>query len=137
MGEECEEMADSGSRSVTMSGERTRGKSTTIDSMKSGPSVLAISSCQSANGSFPSSTSLASYLGMDPTLLKGKAEGWSTALAIAMLEARCAGQREEWELVVEKARRWLGARGELALVDMANMLLKGRVCDKGHKLQVR
>ena len=128
MGEElCEIMADSadsGSRSVTMSGERTRGRSTTMDSVRSGPSVLAISSCQSANGSFSSSTSLATALGLDPTLLEGKGEGWATALAIAVLEVRCAGQREEWELVVEKARRWLGARGELALVLSAVIALE-------------
>ena len=104
---------------------------------RAGPSVLAISSCQAASGAFPASPALALALGLGPGLLEGRGEGWATALALATLETRCAEGREEWELVVGKGRRWLVARGEEGLVEVARGILQGMACDQGHGLQVR
>lgn len=66
--------------------------------------VVILSSCQSANGSFPPSPALAAILGMSESELHPLA--WATALAIAWLEVKAGERKDEWELVVEKARYW-------------------------------
>jgi hypothetical protein len=48
--------------------------------------------------------------------LKMKNEGWdanvlATALAVQFLTTQLADQEESWELVVEKAKGWLEAKG--------------------------
>ena len=79
--------------------------------------VLALSSCQAANGSFPRSPTLTSLFGA--ALDTNPSVEWSTALAVAWFEERCQGQRDEWELVVDKARRWLVGLGQGGMVDQA------------------
>ena len=81
--------------------------------------VLALSSCQAANGSFPRSPTLTSLFGA--ALETNPSVEWSTALAVAWFEERCQGQRDEWELVVDKARRWLVAQGMGGMVDQARL----------------
>ena len=79
--------------------------------------VVALRSCQAANGSFPRSPTLTSLFGaaLDTNL----SVELSTALSIAWFEERCQGQRDEWELVVDKARRWLVGLGQGGMVDQA------------------
>ena len=94
---------------------------TTNDSFRRGGSpsitVVALSSCQAANGSFPRSPTLTSLFGA--ALETNPSVEWSTALAVAWFEERCQGQRDEWELVVDKARRWLVGQGMGGMLDQA------------------
>jgi hypothetical protein len=68
---------------------------------------------QKANGSWLLDENLAQAVGKSlDELTSGMAAGvpaeaWATALALAALEAKFANQREEWDLLAGKARRWL------------------------------
>jgi hypothetical protein len=49
----------------------------------------------------------------------------ATAAVVAFLEGRLRAKREVWELVVEKARRWLGDAGDKA-VELAGFFVEGK-----------
>ena len=83
---------------------------------------MQLTLCQAANGSFPSSAAVAAVLGVEARQLAEGGPRWATALALAFLELRCAGERELWGLVAEKARAWLGAGAEAELQRARNFL---------------
>ena len=73
---------------------------------------------QRADGSWDLTVELASLLGRDlqdlraavPPVTGPAAQGtraWATALAIAWLDRHAADRKDEWHLVVEKARNWI------------------------------
>ena len=74
--------------------------------------LLRLTLCQAANGSFPADKAVAAALGVDAVQLAEGGSRWATALALAFLELNCAGERELWSLVAEKAVVWLQAGGE-------------------------
>lgn len=133
----CDMMAEESAPARTRGGSQAMGR-TTNDSFRRGGSpsitVVALSSCQAANGSFPRSSTLTSLFGA--ALETNPSVEWSTALAVAWFEERCQGQRDEWELVVDKARRWLVAQGMGGMVDQARSVLQGKVCALGHAMQM-
>ena len=116
----CDMMAEESAPARTRGGSQPMGR-TTNDSFRRGGSpsitVVALSSCQAANGSFPRSPTLTSLFGA--ALETNPSMEWSTALAVAWFEERCQGQRDEWELVVDKARRWLVGQGMGGMLDQA------------------
>ena len=95
-----------------------RGSSTEQDSVPFAfsSSSLRLTLCQNADGSFPADSSTATILGMDLHKLieTGKPEDpqvWATILCLVYLEENCQAARESWELVAEKAIKWLDCRG--------------------------
>lgn len=107
---------DSGRPAQTASCRRSKADSCSPPS-RLPSSVLAMSSCQAANGSFPPTASLASLLGVSEKEIGSTT--WSTALSVAWLVERSPEHEEEWRLVVDKARRWLEDQGEAAMEDRA------------------
>ena len=89
-----------------------------------------VTSCQSANGSFPPSPTLTALLHLAHNTVE-----WNTCLVVAWLEERRATHAEGWGLVTEKALKWLNAGGHLpALLDAARMVVRGERCTQGHPL---
>lgn len=89
-----------------------------------------VTSCQSADGSFPPSPTLTALLHLATNTVE-----WNTCLVVAWLEERRPTHIEEWGLVTEKALRWLNAGGHLpALLDAARMVVRGERCSQGHHL---
>eukprot|EP00092_Neocalanus_flemingeri_P042314 GFUD01046186.1.p1 GENE.GFUD01046186.1~~GFUD01046186.1.p1 ORF type:complete len:828 (+),score=250.72 GFUD01046186.1:263-2746(+) len=94
-------------------------------STKSGHSsssdVLRLTLCQAANGSFPAQADIANILGVQLEKVKdaGKAINsdecfsttWMTVVVVAFLTEKCKEEKDVWELVVEKAERWLQNSG--------------------------
>jgi len=82
---------------------------------------------QTFEGSFPLTSALAAILGVrlrdleaklaqfipitSSALQVEKRRLWATVLAVRMFEGRLKGEKEMWELVVEKAREWMAALG--------------------------
>eukprot|EP01102_Stenamoeba_stenopodia_P016365 TRINITY_DN5718_c0_g4_i1.p1 TRINITY_DN5718_c0_g4~~TRINITY_DN5718_c0_g4_i1.p1 ORF type:complete len:736 (+),score=184.91 TRINITY_DN5718_c0_g4_i1:1050-3257(+) len=87
-------------------------KTTTSDDRSK---MSAFLSSQSSLGSFALSPALKCLLGLDnnrneqmEALLKGDfASLWSTAIVVAYFELHLLSLKEEWELVIKKARKWL------------------------------
>jgi hypothetical protein len=76
---------------------------------------------QSADGSWDLTPEFAAVIGRDLDELERDASGLArtravarrvlaTGLALEWLEANAAVERAEWEMLAEKARRWLSAR---------------------------
>ncbi|KAH8600976.1 von Willebrand factor type A domain-containing protein [Bisporella sp. PMI_857] len=68
--------------------------------------VLALIDLQRFDGSWVASSALPSILGI--TIPGGKGAEWITALVVRWLEIKCPGEEGTWNMVVEKARGWLG-----------------------------
>jgi len=91
-----------------------------------------VTSCQSADGSFPPSPTLTALLHLATNTIE-----WNTCLVVAWLEERRPNHKEEWGLVTEKALRWLKTGGHLpALLDAARMVVRGERCTQGHHLSL-
>ena len=89
-----------------------------------------VTSCQSADGSFPPSPTLTALLHLANNTVE-----WNTCLVVAWLEERRSTYKEGWGLVTEKALKWLNAGGHLpALLDAAKMVVRGERCSQGHPL---
>ena len=81
--------------------------------------LSSLISAQQADGSWQLSSNLSQILGMSsqelekacPVDLKGSPTlvgvVWATVLVLAILEKKCKGQRDEWELIAMKANKWL------------------------------
>ena len=77
--------------------------------------LLALTSLQTAAGAFRYEKSVVDLvLGADVEKFRELCEGrnigqdrWLTAFIIAFIEQRFAGEKETWELIVEKSRDWL------------------------------
>ena len=93
-----------------------------IKSQSSSSDVLRLTMCQAANGSFPPQADIASILGVEhaKVLEAGKAISsgatftttWMTVVVVAFLTEKCKEEKDVWELVVEKAKRWLQNNGD-------------------------
>jgi len=65
--------------------------------------------------------------------LEDRKKVWATVLAIKLFETQLAGERSVWQLVVDKARAWMGGLARVGVEDitqlekMAGELLKGVV----------
>ena len=89
-----------------------------------------VTSCQSADGSFPPSPTLTALLHLANNTVE-----WNTCLVVAWLEERRSTYKEGWGLVTEKALKWLNAGGHLpALLDAAKMVVRAERCSQGHPL---
>ena len=93
-----------------------RDSFTKQESVPSTSNSLRLTLCQNADGSFPADTTTATILGLDLHKLMetGKPEDplvWATILCLLYLEENCRAERESWELVAEKAIKWLDCRG--------------------------
>jgi len=71
---------------------------------------------QQANESFELTIQLAKYAGMTlkqitdnipPSLVIGREVNWATAVGIVLMERKFGSPEEEWELLSQKARKWL------------------------------
>merc|ERR1711892_1261328 len=79
--------------------------------------VLRLTMCQAANGSFPPQDSVTNILGVKlekvldaEKIIRSEpsfATAWMTMVVIAFLTEKCGGEKDVWELVVEKAQKWL------------------------------
>ena len=81
--------------------------------------LSSLISAQQADGSWQLSSNLSQILGKSsqelekacPVDLKGSPTlvgvVWATVLVLAILEKKCKGQRDEWELIAMKANKWL------------------------------
>ena len=69
---------------------------------------------------------------------------WMTLVVVAFLTEKCKGERDIWELVVEKAQKWLqshgqvkqGDHGEKAKEFITEAVPIRRLCPSGHKLSM-
>ena len=79
--------------------------------------VVRLTMSQAANGSFPPKEAVTSVLGikLQNILDAGAALSshasfptiWLTMVVVAFLTERCQEEKDVWELVVEKAQKWL------------------------------
>jgi hypothetical protein len=84
---------------------------------------------QAANGSFPPQEAVTSIIGVEHKLVldAGKALGsdtisanvWMTTVVVAFLTEKCKDEKDVWELVVEKAMKWLQNSGVELVSDHA------------------
>ena len=110
---------------------RARG-STEQDSVPFSSCSLRLTLCQNADGSFPADNTTATILGLDLHNLieSGRPEEplvWATILCLLYLEEKCQAERDSWELVAEKASKWLVCRGVVMsgpLEQRANQLIR-------------
>eukprot|EP00092_Neocalanus_flemingeri_P018239 GFUD01019739.1.p1 GENE.GFUD01019739.1~~GFUD01019739.1.p1 ORF type:complete len:927 (-),score=280.27 GFUD01019739.1:214-2994(-) len=120
--------------------------------------VLRLTMCQAANGSFPAHADIANILGVKLEKVKdaGKAINsdenftttWMTVVVVAFLTEKCKEEKDVWELVVEKAERWLNSSsgGSVAgHVEKAKEFISqslpirkvtSKTCPQGHKLSL-
>eukprot|EP00092_Neocalanus_flemingeri_P058043 GFUD01069103.1.p1 GENE.GFUD01069103.1~~GFUD01069103.1.p1 ORF type:complete len:411 (-),score=98.02 GFUD01069103.1:90-1232(-) len=127
------------------------------DSFKTGQSsssdVLKLTMCQAANGSFPPQPDIASILGveLEKVFEAGKAVSsdatWMTVVVVAFLTENCKEEKDVWELVVEKAQRWLQNNAgfvsfhlekakEFLLQTIPVRKASGKTCPQGHVLSL-
>ena len=69
---------------------------------------------QSAKGAWVPSAGLSSVLGVDVAAgapADTAADAWATAIVVAYLRARMADDADEWQLLADKALRWLRSTG--------------------------
>eukprot|EP00092_Neocalanus_flemingeri_P060081 GFUD01071967.1.p1 GENE.GFUD01071967.1~~GFUD01071967.1.p1 ORF type:complete len:834 (+),score=254.30 GFUD01071967.1:112-2613(+) len=107
--------------SFELSNTRGRSNISSIKGHSSSSSVLRLTMCQAANGSFPAQADIANILGVQLEKVKdaGKAINsdenfsttWMTLVVVAFLTEKCKEEKDVWELVVEKAERWLQNSG--------------------------
>ena len=84
--------------------------------------------CQAANGSFPPYSDIGGIMGLtiEKVLDAGKdistddtfSTIWMTLVVTMFLTEKCAEQKDIWELVVEKAKRWLQMSVDSFRLDM-------------------
>ena len=79
-------------------------------------SSFKLTLCQNASGSFPADASTAFILGCDLQQLIDSAqleepEVWTTMVCLVYLQVKCRAERDSWELVADKATKWLFSRG--------------------------
>ena len=80
---------------------------------------LRLTLCQKADGSFPADQDTVALLGwpdLEELLDQGRAvsvepEVWVTLCCVLHLREKCQSERESWQLVAEKAIKWLQSRG--------------------------
>ncbi|XP_052099163.1 von Willebrand factor A domain-containing protein 5A-like isoform X2 [Mytilus californianus] len=85
-------------------------KSTKSEKTKSsGDKMMIIVSLQNFDGSWSQSSELQSVLNVSQTELKAKYQGniWCTALVVAFLEKNFSKRKSEWEMIYNKAIKWL------------------------------
>eukprot|EP00092_Neocalanus_flemingeri_P024207 GFUD01026255.1.p1 GENE.GFUD01026255.1~~GFUD01026255.1.p1 ORF type:complete len:656 (+),score=188.33 GFUD01026255.1:171-1970(+) len=107
--------------SLELSNTRGRSNISSIKGQSSSSDVLRLTMCQAANGSFPAQADIANILGVKLEKVKdaGKAINsdenfsttWMTLVVVAFLTEKCKEEKDVWELVVEKAERWLQNSG--------------------------
>ena len=113
--------------------------------------------CQAANGSFPPSSGIGSIMGLtsEKVLEAGKeishdatlATIWMTLVVAMLLREKYAEQKDIWELVVEKAEKWLKTSVDAASLGVLEEKAKEfisqtipakedvrRICPQGHQL---
>jgi len=92
---------------------------------------------QTFEGSFVLDSALAALLGVSITILDGRLtwlpanvvglsaerrkKVWATVLAIKLFEKQLAGERSVWQLVVDKAKAWLGVVDGVSVEDISQM----------------
>ena len=87
-----------------------------MKSLKSDSSSLRLTLSQNADGSFPADASTAAILGCDFHQMINAGQSmdplvWVTVVCLVYLEEKCEADRESWQLVAEKAAKWLLTRG--------------------------
>ena len=105
-----------------------------VKSLKSDSSSLRLTLSQNADGSFPADASTAAILGCDFHQMINAGQSmdplvWVTVVCLVYLEEKCEADRESWELVAEKAAKWLLTRGVVmagSLEQRARLLVTGR-----------
>jgi len=90
--------------------------------------VHSLTLSQAANGSFPAAQSVANILGVDVEEMMEAGGGskedkvfmtvWVTMVVMVFLKENCQEEREVWDLVVEKARKWLQDNEAASLSDL-------------------
>jgi len=90
--------------------------------------VHSLTLSQAANGSFPEAQSVANILGVDvqEMMEAGGASKedkvfmtvWVTMVVMVFLKENCQEEREVWDLVFEKAKKWLENNGAASLPEL-------------------
>ena len=103
--------------------------------------VKALIDCQSFEGSFPFTATLASTLQVPLTDLEAKLNAftptgklgekdktrlWGTLLAVCMFESKLGSERDMWELVVEKANDWISELSSVQSSDVDKLRVMAR-----------
>ena len=115
---------------------RTSSSSSSSSSNSPPVNLTELVCLQSTSGEFRWGAAIEALLGMrraetEAKRPRGATEGaWLTALALAALAARMAGERELWELVAEKAERFVekeagGAKEAAELREAAEKAIQG------------
>ena len=126
----------------------SRGSSSTFT--RSGSISVRLTLCQAADGSFPAEPRTATLLGwenlqdlLDHGLgLAVEPEVWITTCCLVFLQENCRADKQSWDLVAQKATKWLQSRGvdQKTIREKAEELMRpeGRrrdvVCPAGHRL---
>ena len=92
---------------------------------------------QTFEGSFVLDSALATLLGVSITVLEAKLTGlsgnlaglnaerrkklWATVLAIKLFETQLGGEKSVWQLVVDKAKAWMGAMDGVGVDDITQL----------------
>ena len=115
----------------------------------SGSKSLSLTLCQKADGSFPADQDTAAVLGwtdLQELLDHGLAVSvepvvWVTLCCLLHLRENCQADKLSWELVAEKATKWLQSRGVSGAVEEKARQLMRKVagsrpvvCPEGHRL---
>ena len=116
--------------------------------------VVRLTMDQAANGSFLPKESIASIVGVElkTVLDAGTAISsnamfstiWMTLVVVTFLTEKCQGEKDVWELVVEKAQKWLQKQDtvlvkghhEKAKEFITKAVSMRRTCPSGHKLSI-
>jgi len=90
--------------------------------------VHSLTLSQAANGSFPEAQSVANILGVDIEEMieaggrrkedKVFMTVWVTMVVMVFLKENCQEEREVWDLVFEKAKKWLENNGAASLPEL-------------------
>ncbi|KAI4205079.1 MAG: hypothetical protein LQ350_000706 [Teloschistes chrysophthalmus] len=83
------------------------GRVTQTDNEK----VHAVIDMQDFEGWWACSEDLLGIMGLSGKIRGQKKNDWITALVVKWLEVKMGGEKEVWELVVDKAKMWLGGQG--------------------------
>ena len=121
-----EQSEDDDNLSLSRESRRPNSKDPSTSMWKSSPSpqkspqsALTVIGLQKASGSWDLTEQLVSLSGMSrDDLIKGSpeeiaadtAEGkllWATALALVLLMGKYSNQKDEWEMIAEKGKKWL------------------------------
>jgi len=111
--------------------------------------VSKLTMFQAANGSFSLNPVLPSILGIPEQKIQEAAKEisshptflaiWVTLLVTIFLTEKCQSQKDTWELVVEKAQKWLEncvAAGSISVLEQKarEFIAPERICPQGHTL---